>query len=318
MTTSSNEKRKPGRPKETNAAEQLGPNLVTSSPRDSLYEAEQDRNITQIAEAKELDIVNATYGAGEPYSYDRSIAVIEFYYRASSISLLEMGRHLKLIKENEDHGRFLPTLERLGIPVRTAQRMIRAAETFTGRPNIAKLNPSKLYELMTLDDKTLDALDAEGRSGDTKLDDIDKMTVSQTAAAVRKLRQDLKDQAKVNQDLLADKNRMLDELDTKLREREKRVKTWNGVVAEIGMNLTTMTGGAVMNIEHLRAQIEQIQEESSKFNLSKQEMEAIVKPFADHISNLKGYLQELEHDFGLNLSVYMPAHGGDFIEHSED
>ena len=144
------------------------------------------------------------------------------------------------------------------------------------------------------------------------------MTVSEATKALRKLREELKTEKEVREELLASKDKMINDLDTQLREREKRVKTWNGVVAEIGTNLTTMTGGALMNINHLRAQIEQIQEESKKFDLSKQEMEAIVKPFADHISNLKGYLQKLEHDFGLNLSVYMPDFGGDFIEHSED
>jgi DNA repair exonuclease SbcCD ATPase subunit len=314
--------RKPGRPKETEAAEQIVPDFPTSTPRDALHFAEEERNNKQIAAARNLAVIDKKYGNGEPYNLDRLIVETRTHLSTSHESYRLAGRNLKLIKEHEEQengpGHFHKALERIGVEPRRAQEMILVAERFDDRPTLASLGTTKLLLMATLQEEVLDELEKGGTVGEVSKDDLEKMTSREAKAAARKLRQELKDQAKVHEDLLADKNRMLDEQDRLFRERERRVKTWSGLVEEINKNLVTMSGAAIMNINHLRAQIEQIQEESRKFDLSKQEMEAIVKPFADHISNLKGYLQELEHDFGLNLSVYMPDFGGDFIEHSED
>ncbi|WP_339859099.1 hypothetical protein [Pseudohongiella acticola] len=316
-TTKQAVKRGQGRPKETVAAEKIGPDYVTETPHD-IQAAEAEWRKQEISAERNLAIVDKKFGDGLPYSFEQSIASIELNTHSIQKSMIEVGRHFLLIKEHESHGDFMAAVDRCGYKPRGVQRMMQAVLKLGNRPNIVALGKAKMLELLTEDDETLEGLEEGGTIANLKLDDMDRMTAPQLREALRKERQRRKDDAEVQERLLSSKEQKTNLLEKELEETKLRVKKWDGVVAEIGMNLVTMSGAAIMNINQLRAQIEHIQAESRKFDLSKQEMEAIVKPFADHISNLKGYLQELEHDFGLNLSVYMPDFGGDFIEHSED
>lgn len=317
MATAAKEKRSPGRPVETQALAQIGPDFVTQTPKD-IQDAEAAWRNQQAVAQRNLAIVDSKFGDDLPYDLDRLITQARSHLQTSANSMFEAGRNLLQIKEHEDAGGFHRALERVGITPRAAQKMIQVAVKFGGRPALASLSTTKLMELVVEDDTTLDALEDGGSVADLKLDDIDKMTTRELAAALRKERQRRKDEDEANQRLLESKDQKLNQLEKTLNERQRRVKTWEGVVTEISSNLTIMTGGAVQQINHLRAQIEQIQDEANKFDLSKQEMEAIVKPFADHISTLRDYLDELQAEFGLNLSVYMPDFAGGLTEPLED
>jgi hypothetical protein len=269
---------------------------------------------------RNLAIIDNQFGDNLPYDKTRLENECRFFLQESATSMLEAGKRLILIKEHEEHGNFEASLDRIGIAHRTAQKMMQASIKFSGAkaPALALLGKAKMFELMVEESEDLEAL-AEGRTiAGLKLDDIDKMTTRELAAALRKERQRRKEEDEINQRLLESKDQKLNQLEKALTERQRRVKTWEGVVSEIGLNITTMTGGAVQQISHLRAQIEQVQDEMNRFDLSKQEMEAIVKPFSDHIIMLAECVSELQQEFGLNLSVYMPVSSGGFIEHSED
>ncbi|MDO9477646.1 MAG: DUF3102 domain-containing protein [Pseudohongiella sp.] len=320
MATATKEKRTPGRPKETKALEMTGPVMVASSSRDSLFLAEEEHNIQEAVYGHNLAVINKTYGEDLPYDKTRIENEARFYLKQSASSMIELGKRLVVLKANTEHGEFGNCLERIGIAPRTAQRLIQASSKLNDpkMTPLALLGRSKILELMVEDDDDLEALAGGGTIAGLKLDDIDKMTTRELAAALRKERQRRKEEDEINQRLLESKDQKLNQLEKALTERQRRVKTWEGVVSEIGLNITTMTGGAIQQISHLRAQIEQIQDEMNRFDLSKQEMEAIVKPFSDHIILLAECVSELQQEFGLNLSVYMPVSSGGFIEHSED
>lgn len=307
MAAATKEKRKPGRPKETKAAERIGPDFVTETPQD-MRDAEAAWRGEQIDAERNLVIVDKRYGDDLPYDRARLESETRFYLGQSAASMVEAGKRLVVIKEHEGHGQFLSSLERLGLEPRTAQLMMKASVKFgtANAKSISHLGSTKLFALLTQDDEDLEALTEGGTIAGLKLDDIDRMTTRELKAALRKERERRKEEAEVNERLLEKKDQKLNQLEKTLDDRQRRVKTWEGVVSEININLTTMTGGAIMHMQHLREQIEQINAECIRLNLSKPEMEAIVKPFADHIATLSEYLRELEQDFGLNLSVYMP------------
>jgi len=317
MATATKEKRKPGRPKETQAAERIGPDFVTETPKD-MRDAEEAWRSEQVETERNLAIVDKQYGDDLPYDRTRLESEARFYMQESAAAMLEAGRRLIVLKEHEGHGQFTSSLERIGISSRAAQKMMQVAVKFSNAPTLAHLGKSKMLELMVEDDDDLEALADGGTVAGLKLDDIEKMSVRELKAELRKERERRKEEAEANERLLEKKDQKLNQLEKTLDDRQRRVKTWDGVVSEININLTNMTGGAIMHMQHLREQIEQINAECIRLDLSKPEMEAIVKPFADHIATLGDYLRELEQDFGLNLSVYMPDFTTDQIQSLED
>lgn len=311
---------KPGRPKETNALVNIGPDFAPNTPHDSLYLAEEEVNQQMSVDEQRLAQIDKEFGDGEPYNEDRIITETRTYLTTSYNAWLEAGKRLVLLKEHKknDQEGFHQALDRIGLAPRIAQKMILVTRKFGGRPSLATLGKTKLLDLATLEDEVLDELEDGGTVDEVSKDDLDKMTSREVKTVARKLRIELADKQEVHERLLESKNKKIDELDRELEERRRRVKNWSGVVTEIGTNLTTMAGGAVMNMQHLREQIYHIQEECERLNLSKQEMEAIVNPFADHINTLSEYLRELAQDFSLNLSIYMPEFTASQLQPAED
>ncbi|PAV07847.1 DUF3102 domain-containing protein, partial [Arsenophonus sp. ENCA] len=85
-----------------------------------------------------------------------------FYMAQSAEAMLEAGKRLIIIKENEPHGEFEKIVrERLGIPERTAQRMMQASLKYMSptlaakASSLALLGKTKLFELMLEDDEDL-------------------------------------------------------------------------------------------------------------------------------------------------------------------
>jgi hypothetical protein len=177
--------------------------------------AETSRNLAKVAELMGYDL---------PYSQERIVQEARFYMGQSAEAMLEAGKRLVLLKENESHGEFIQIVEeRLGIPARTAQQMMQAAVKYLANPALtakaqtfALLGKSKLFELMTLDDDSLNELAEGGTIADLKLDDIDRMSVRELKAALR----EIKETAEATDKVMAAKNKKIDQLTTAL-ERKK-------------------------------------------------------------------------------------------------
>ncbi|HGJ5877614.1 MAG TPA: DUF3102 domain-containing protein, partial [Arsenophonus nasoniae] len=112
--------------------------------------------------------VMARFGDGLPYERERIVHEARFYMAQSAEAMLEAGKRLIIIKENEPHGEFTKIVtEQLGLAERTARRMMEASLKYLSpqlmgkRPTLAGLGKAKLFELMTQDDEDLAEL-AEG------------------------------------------------------------------------------------------------------------------------------------------------------------
>jgi len=311
------EAKKPGRKKETQPVEQIGPDYVETTPEDVQAEEAAWRDSTSEHE-RNLTLVDKQYGDDLPYSFGRSIATIELNTHSIQNSMLEVGRHFLLIKEHESHGDFMAAVERCGYKPRAAQKLMQAAVKFSKRPALAVLGKAKMLELMLEDDEELEALADGGTVAGLKLDDVEKMTARELRETLRKERQRRKEESDASERLLSGKDDKINSLERELLERTRRVQNWEGNFSEIALNLQTMTGGAIMNMQQLGEQIQQIQQAVETFDLSKEEVGSIVKPFADHIATLNQYLYELVAEFELNLSIYMPEFTASQLQPAED
>lgn len=129
--------------------------------------------------------------------------------------LFGMGARLLLLKEQCEHGEFMQRLARLDIDDRLARRTMQATLKFSNRAistNLANLSKSKLFELVVLDDEEVKELEFAGSVRGISIDDIDRMTVSD----LRKQLREAKQLAEAKDKLIANKNKQLDELHTKV------------------------------------------------------------------------------------------------------
>lgn len=138
------------------------------------------------------------FGDGLPYDCNRIVHEAKFYMAQSAEAMLEAGKRLIILKENESHGEFVDIVrEQLGLEPRIAQKMAQAALKFLspGLEEKAKtfslLGRSKLYELMLEDDEELTELAEGGTVAGLTLDDIDRMSVRELRKALRDTRNDL-------------------------------------------------------------------------------------------------------------------------------
>ncbi|MCE9905000.1 DUF3102 domain-containing protein [Hafnia paralvei] len=164
------------------------------------------------------------FGDGLPYERDRIVHETRFYMAQSAEAMLEAGRRLVILKENEPHGDFIEIVTgQLGLPKTTAHRMMQASLKYltpsleSKVPTLGHLGKSKLFELMIEDDESLAELADGGTVAGLTLDDVDRMSC-------RELRQSLREARETNsaqQRVLADKNEKIDTLSTKLEKKSR-------------------------------------------------------------------------------------------------
>ncbi|HCD4206545.1 TPA: DUF3102 domain-containing protein [Escherichia coli] len=164
------------------------------------------------------------FGDGLPYERDRIVHETRFYMAQSAEAMLEAGKRLVILKENEPHGDFIDIVEsQLSLSKRTAQVMMQASLKYLSpklEPKaqaLALLGKTKLFELITEDDEDLVELADGGTIAGMNLDDIDRMTSRELKAALREARETNAAQQRV----LADKNEKIDSLSTKLEKKSR-------------------------------------------------------------------------------------------------
>ena len=177
--------------------------------------------------ATQLIDIDKQYGDIAPYNLENAITEARFFINQTASSIIEAGKRLLLIKEHEGHGGFLPALERIGIEHDAALRLMKVAVKF-GTPNTATLrhlnfSQSKFLELAVLDNDEIEGLSKGETVRGLKLDEVDKMSVRELRAALRKEqadrdkdREDAYQRLAARQKILDDKNRQLDEMAAKL------------------------------------------------------------------------------------------------------
>lgn len=197
-----------------------------SNPVELVPDAPLDNNLNanQNALAQHRDEVMQQFGDGQPYERDRVVHEARFYMSQSAEAMLEAGKRLVILKENEPHGEFTHiATELLGLSERTTRVMMQAAVKYLSpaleskRQTFAVLGKSKLFELMTEDDEELTELAEGGTVAGLTLDEVDRMSCRELRAALREAREDADAQRRV----LSDKNDKIDRLSTQLAKKSR-------------------------------------------------------------------------------------------------
>jgi hypothetical protein len=172
-----------------------------------------------------------TGGDIELYDRRRIVGECRFYMSQSAEAMLEAGKRLIQLKDNEPHGEFERIVEEdLGLATRTARQMMQAAMKFTSlevepkRRALAVLGKAKLLDLMAEDDDELDALADGGKLAGRTLDEIDRMTSRELKAALRTARQDSKAALEKAQADLKAARAVGDQYATQLREEKEKTE----------------------------------------------------------------------------------------------
>ncbi|EIQ9201766.1 DUF3102 domain-containing protein [Escherichia coli] len=200
----------------------------TKSPMSTDLNAEvplsDDLNISLNTMAQHRVQIMQQFGDGLPYERDRIVHEARFYMAQSAEAMLEAGKRLIILKENEPHGDFINIVEsELSMSKRTAQVMMQASIKYLSpqleskAQTFALLGKAKLFELMTEDDENLAELADGGTVAGLTLDDVDRMSVRELRQALREARETNAAQQRV----LADKNEKIDSLSTRLEKKSR-------------------------------------------------------------------------------------------------
>lgn len=246
----------------------------------------------------------------EDYQYQGELTVgaledrIRFYQGRTVEAVLEMGRCLLILKEMCSHGDFTKRIELLGFSPRMAQKFMQATLKVKSEFNslIAKVDSqTKLLELITLDDDQLEALNSGESVGGITLDDIDTMSVSELKKALKQARAE--NEAK--DEVLATKNRKIDELDAKLSVRkhiDNAKIVQQEVESHINDELGTSTKTVMTAISQFGAVIETLSEQASENDLPH-----LNQKIVQEVSFLYSRLAELGLSLGVDLSAMMAS-----------
>ncbi|MBB8026465.1 DUF3102 domain-containing protein [Escherichia coli] len=200
----------------------------TKSPVNTELNAEvplsDDLNVSLNAMTQHRMEIMQQFGDGLLYERDRIVHEARFYMAQSAESMLEAGKRLIILKENEPHGDFVGIVEeQLGLHVRAAQRMMKASLKYLSpklepkATTLSLLGKAKLFELVAEDDEDLAELADGGTVAGLTLDDVDRMSV-------RELRQALREARETNaaqQQVLAGKDEKINELATRLEKKSR-------------------------------------------------------------------------------------------------
>lgn len=199
--------------------------------------AHDDNNIGAVADdaARHGELVTARertlaeiddrFGIDVPYDYDRYVGIVRDAVDGISRRAFVIGRALIQIKEREPHGRFLPTLQEIGISERFAQQCMATVVKFggSGAKELvgARLSQSKLLDLLVEPDDSIEALGDGGTLAGLTLDEIDRMSTRELRAALREARKDSADELAARDEIIARKDEKLRALELRTRKAAK-------------------------------------------------------------------------------------------------
>lgn len=180
---------------------------------------------TKEAELAITEIDKRCLPEGETYNLYVAIERAKFYQEQATLSFVELGKQIELLKAHEGHGRFTTVLEQLGMSWRAANYAMAASQKFTNSQTFANLGRSKQIALTVLDDDTIRALENGNEIPCIgTLDDVERMSVRELKAALRAEKQKRKEEREAQEAAISQKEQKLNELEMELRYREPPTK----------------------------------------------------------------------------------------------
>ncbi|MGX8941957.1 DUF3102 domain-containing protein [Symbiopectobacterium sp. Eva_TO] len=187
-------------------------------------------NLNALAEHQQA--IMDKYGEGLPYERERIVHEARFYMAQSAEAMLEAGKRLIILKENEPHGEFTKVItNQLGLNYGTAARIMQATIKYMNpklAPNLSTfldLGKSKLYELMLEDDEDLAELAEGGTIAGLTLDEVDRMSVRELRAKLRETETMLE----ASRDRVREKEEKINKLSDKLMLDQPRPSGEEGI-----------------------------------------------------------------------------------------
>lgn len=193
-----------------------GETLLATHNRMAVLHTEQEASVRALAVQMGYQL---PADCTDPDLIQRDIAA---NMRRSVEACLEVGRGLRVLKAACEHGNFMARLDVLGVDDGVARKFMQAATKFASRstPMLKAIgNQSKLFELLLLDDEQIEELELSGQTGELSLDDVASMSVKELRAALRETRDSYSAQGEV----MARKNRELDETRQTLEKTRRQV-----------------------------------------------------------------------------------------------
>lgn len=141
----------------------------------------------QAEDEQETTRVLTKYGYADT-TLDQLVSQVRQRAQRSVEDMLEIGRAVCCLRELP-RGRYGEALKAIGLSADTARRLGAVALKFMGRDTLRPLldlDQSKIYELALLDDSDLDAI----ATNPEKLDQVERMSVSELRTALRATRHD--------------------------------------------------------------------------------------------------------------------------------
>lgn len=242
----------------------------------------------------ELSVIQAEeqYGDGQPYERIRLENEVRFYQDQVSSSLIEIGKRLIRLKTQEGHGGFLVVLENIGMTERPAQYAMLAAKKFSNTNTCSYLGGAKLRALSVLEEDDIQTLEEGGEVAGVTLDEIERMTVRELKAALRKEKDLRKKEKTAQEQTIAQKEEKLNDLERELRYRELPTKE------ELAKaTLDNMAGSffipLVVAIENLHKALKAIDEIQKIEGITLQPLEALIEQYSYEFTALTNIKDEL-------------------------
>ena len=179
------------------------------------------------AKAEDVKQAEELYSDGRPYELERLENEIKFYQDQAGCALLEMGSRFIRIKAHEEHGRFMQTLENVGMTMRSVQYAMVSARRFLNAKSISHLGATKMIALSVLDDDEIETLEKGGAIKGKTVEDFAEMSTRElrdfarkTKTALQKEKEGRKKDRETREAAITAKEAKINELEQQLRYQQ--------------------------------------------------------------------------------------------------
>lgn len=186
---------------------------------------------------------------GETYDLDFFASKIHAAENQAQFALLEIGRVFRMMLVHEG-AEFGAACERVGRTASYGYRMAALHDKLGSgeRAKLLQLGSSKALEFLAFEPEELDRIAADQMPG-LKLDDVDRMPVKKLRETLRKMRQQLAEQAEVQDQLVEGRDKRIKEL----QRAAKLGNNYDGLapelIADIARESATLCAAARTLIE---------------------------------------------------------------------